>query len=176
MNQYLISQLAKAHGRKILALNLAFNHPRTPYFKEKNRPIDRYKQMSISTQIKLINNQEKVSKYRVVQLFFDSLHSASVLPNVLLTLSDAVYTETVEKQSGNFGGEVQAIVIRDTDSECSSQTSEEDLSIITENPNCKRNLSTLKKKQTNRKKKHNWTGSFKDHFFFFKTEKSGGFT
>ena len=59
MNQYLISQLAKAHGRKILALNLAFNHPRTPYFKEKNRPIDRYKQMSISTQIKLINNQEK---------------------------------------------------------------------------------------------------------------------
>lgn len=70
---------------------------------------------------------------------FDSLHSVSVLPNVLLTLSDAVYTETVEKRAGNFGGEVQAIVIRDTDSECSSQTSEEDLRIITENPNCKGN-------------------------------------
>lgn len=70
---------------------------------------------------------------------FDSLHSASVLPNVLLTLSDAVYTETVEKQSGTFGGEVQAIVIKDTDSECSSQTSEDDLKIITENANCKGN-------------------------------------
>ena len=74
--------------------------------------------------------------------FLDSLHSASVLPNVLLTLSDAVYTETVEKQAGNFEGEVQAIVIRDTDSECSSQTSEEDLRIITENPNCKGNSKT----------------------------------
>ena len=74
--------------------------------------------------------------------FFDSLHSASVLPNVLLTLSDAVYTETVEKQSSDFGGEVQAIVIKDTDSECSSQTSEEDLKIITENANCKGNART----------------------------------
>ena len=74
--------------------------------------------------------------------FLDSLHSASVLPNVLLTLSDAVYTETVEKQSGNFGGEVQAIVIKDTDSECSSQASEDDLKIITENPNCEGNSKT----------------------------------
>ena len=41
MNQYLISQLAKAHGRKILALNLAFNHPRTPYFKEKKKQTNR---------------------------------------------------------------------------------------------------------------------------------------
>ena len=85
-----------------------------------------------------------------------------------------MYTETVEKQSGNFGGEVQAIVIRDTDSECSSQTSEEDLSIITENPNCKRNLSTLKKKQTNRKKKNTTGRDRLKTIFFLKQRKAVG--